>query len=76
MILEKKLVSNILQLQHEIGDNRPFPLARAEFGMHLREILLMMTCQVKDYKVNRSLSICTEKIQAFDEDKKKIPPFI
>ena len=71
-ILEKKLVSSILQLQHEIGDNRLFPIAPPEFGMLRGEVLSTMTCQVKDYKVNRSPSICTEEIQAFDEDGKKI----
>ena len=50
-ILEKKMVANILQLQHEIGDNRVIPLAQAEFGILRGEVLSTMTCEEKQYKV-------------------------
>ena len=69
-ILEKKMVANILQLQHEIGDNRVFPLAQAEFGILRGEVLSTMTCEEKQYKVDPNF--CTEEIQGLSSEGKKI----
>ena len=70
-ILEKKIISNILQVNREIGDNRVFPLQPPEFGIIRGEVLSTMICEEKTYKVDPNPPFCTEEIQTFDENDNK-----
>ena len=62
-ILEKKIISNILQVNREIGDNRVFPLQPPEFGIIRGEVLSTMICEEKTYKIDPNPPFCTEEIQ-------------